>query len=58
MQEFIESLVQKTGISPDQAKKVIEFLKANADKLPEWLGSDIGKKIAGKLPGGIGKLFG
>lgn len=58
MQEFIEQLVQKTGLSPQQAEKVIEFLKENASKLPEWLGSDVSKQLAAKLPGGLGKLFG
>jgi hypothetical protein len=58
MEDMINQLVQKTGISQEQATKVVAFLKENAHRLPEWLGSsDIGKALADKVPG-IGKLFG
>lgn len=59
MNELIQGLVQKVGLSPEQAQQVVVFLKDNAHKLPEWLGqSDLGKDLAGKLPGGLGGLFG
>ncbi len=58
MEEMIQQLVMKTGISKEQAVQVVEFLKQNAHKLPEWLGgTDIGKELASKLPGGLGGLF-
>ena len=56
---MIEQLVMKTGISKEQAESVVDFLKQNAHKLPEWLGqSEIAKDLVGKLPGGLGKLLG
>ena len=59
MEEMIEQLVMKTGISKEQAESVVDFLKQNAHKLPEWLGqSEFAKDLAGKLPGGLGKLLG
>jgi len=59
MEEMIEQLVMKTGISKEQAESVVDFLKQNAHKLPEWLGqSEFAKDLVGKLPGGLGKLLG
>ena len=56
---LIEQLVMKTGISKEQAASVVDFLKQNAHKLPEWLGeSEFAKDLVGKLPGGLGKLLG
>jgi hypothetical protein len=58
MEEMIQQLVMKTGISKEQAVQVVEFLKQNAHKLPEWLGdTDWGKQLASKLPAGLGGLF-
>lgn len=57
MDELIQALVAKTGLSEEQSRKVVEFLKANADKVPGWLGIDL-KGLAGKLPGGLGGLLG
>ena len=57
MDELIQGLVNKVGLSEDQSRKVVDFLKQNADKVPGWLGIDV-KALAGKLPGGLGKMFG
>ncbi|MEZ4222935.1 MAG: hypothetical protein R3B13_18475 [Polyangiaceae bacterium] len=59
MDELINGLIAKTGISQEQAEKVVAFLKENAHKVPEWLGgTDIGKSIKDKLPGGLGGILG
>lgn len=59
MEEMIAQLVTKTGISKEQAGQVVEFLKQNAHKLPEWLGdTEFGKNLMDKLPGGLGGLLG
>lgn len=59
MDELLNGLIQKAGLSREQAQQVIVFLKENAHRLPEWLGSsDLGKSLAGKLPGGLGGMFG
>ena len=58
MEDFIANLVSKVGISEEQAKGVFEFLKDNADKVPEWLGdSGLAEQVKDKLPGGLGNLF-
>ena len=54
MEEFIQGLMEKVGISEEQANGVVEFLRENADKVPELL-KDSG--LASKLPGGLGSLF-
>lgn len=49
---MIEGLVSKVGLSREKAEQVVQFMKENASRLPEWLGqSDLGKKVAGKIPG-------
>ncbi len=59
MEEMVEQLIAKTGISKEQAEQVVDFIKANAHKLPEWLGeTEFGKNLAAKLPGGLGGMFG
>ncbi len=58
MEEMISGLIAKTGISKEQAEKVVEFLKENAHKVPEWLGgTDVGQSIKDKLPGGLGGML-
>jgi hypothetical protein len=58
MEELAQQLVQKVGLDETQAKAVVEFLKENMSKLPEWLGSsDVIENLKDKLPGGLGKLF-
>ena len=58
MQEMISGLIEKCGLSEEQADKVAAFMQENASRVPEWLGeSDAAKNIAKKLPGGIGDLF-
>ena len=58
MDELIQQLVQKVGLDEEKATQVVEFLKENAAKVPEWLGgSDLLESLKDKLPGGLGKLF-
>jgi hypothetical protein len=58
MDELIQQLVQKVGLDEAKATQVVEFLKENAHKVPEWLGdSELLQSIKDKLPGGLGKLF-
>lgn len=53
MEELVNKLVAKTGISEETAKKVAEFIKEHADEIPEWLGK---AGLTEKIPG-LGKLF-
>ncbi len=59
MDDIIQGLCSKTGISQDQAAKVVDYLKQNADKLPQMLGkSGVGAKLgeaASKFGFGGGK---
>ncbi len=51
IEDFIAQMAEKVGISEEQAKQVIEFLKENADKVPELLGGDVVDNIKDKLGG-------
>jgi len=52
MEEMIEGLVSKVGLSKEKAEQVVQFIKDNASRLPEWLGkSDMVKDLAAKIPG-------
>jgi hypothetical protein len=53
MEELVNKLVEKTGVSEDTAKKVAEFIKEHADDIPKWLGK---AGLADKIPG-LDKLF-
>ena len=58
MQEMVNGLMKKVGLSEDQAKQVVAYVKENAHKIPEWIGkNDMAKDLAGKLPGGMGDMF-
>lgn len=58
IEEFATNMAEKVGISQEQAKAVIEFLKENADKVPQLLQSDAVESIKSKIPGGLGGLLG
>ncbi len=59
MEELVSGLIEKAGLSEEQADQVVAFLKENAGNIPQWLGSgDIKSAIADKLPGGLGGLLG
>lgn len=58
IEEFVSSMAAKVGISEEQARAVVEFLKENADKVPSLLSSDALGGLKSKLPGGLGGLFG
>lgn len=53
MEELINKLVEKTGVSEETAKKVAEFIKEHADEIPTWIGKS---GLADKIPG-LDKLF-
>ena len=57
IEQFATQMAEKVGISQDQAKMVIGFLKDNADQIPKLLGSDAAEAVKDKLPGGLGDLF-
>lgn len=54
IEEFVTQMAAKAGITEEQAKQVIDFLKENADKVPELLGNEALDGIKDKLGG----LFG
>ena len=54
MDEIVAKLVDKVGLDPDTAKKVVDFLKEHADEVPGWLAK---AGLKDKLPGGLGKLI-
>lgn len=58
VEEFVTQMAQKVGISEEQARSVVDFLKENASKVPELLQSDTVAGLKDKLPGGIGGLLG
>ena len=58
MDELVNQLVSKVGIDKATAEKVANFLKDNATQVPKWLGSDMTKGMADKLPGGLGGMLG
>lgn len=58
MDKLIDELTAKVGLDRGTAEKVVQFLKDNAHRLPELLGSDAAKGLMDKLPGGLGGMFG
>ena len=56
--QFVAQMAEKVGISEEQAKQVVEFIKANAHKLPELVGQDNVDALKDKIPGGLGGLLG
>lgn len=63
MEKLINELVQKTGIERSSAEKVVGYLKDNASRLPELLGSgggiaDAAKGAAKGVVDKVGNVFG
>jgi hypothetical protein len=59
MEELINGLVTKVGLSKDMAQKVVAFLQEHADDVPKWLASaGVSESLAGRLPGGLGNALG
>jgi len=54
MEELIENLMSKVGLSKDIAEKVADFIKEHADDIPGWVAK---AGLKDKLPGGLGGLF-
>ena len=58
MEDFVEGLIEKCGLSKEQAEKVVDYVQDNAPKVMEWLqSSGAAEKLKDALPGGLGKLF-
>ena len=57
MDQLLNGLIEKVGLSKETAEKVVAFLQQHASQVPEWLGSDQVKDLAKKLPGGLGGMF-
>jgi len=59
LEEFINGLIEKTGISKEQATQVIEFIKDHASELPKLIGENqFLSGLADKLPEGIADRIG
>ena len=54
MDKLLDELTSEVGLDRGTAEKVVQFLKDNAHRLPELLGSDAAKGLMDKLPGGLG----
>jgi hypothetical protein len=54
--ELVDELVKKVGLTPEQGEIVVAFLQENAHKVPGWLGLDL-NSVTDMLPGGLGSLF-
>ena len=59
METFVAQLVEKVGLSEDQARKVVAFVQEHWTEIPTWLGNGgIKNALADKLPAGLGGLLG
>jgi hypothetical protein len=58
MNELVNKLVEKVGLDGETAQKVVDFLKEHASEVPQWLASEGGQDILGKIKGELGGLFG
>jgi hypothetical protein len=47
--ELIQKLVEKCGLSEDKARTVAKFIEENADEIPKWIGKS---GVLDKVPGG------
>jgi hypothetical protein len=55
--KLLDELTSKVGLDRGTADKVVQFLRDNAHRLPELLGSDAAKGVMDKLPGGLGGML-
>jgi hypothetical protein len=59
MEKLISEMCERTGISREQAEKVVSFMKENATRLPQMLqggnGGGMASNIAGKVSGMMGR---
>lgn len=58
VETLIAELISKVGLDQATAEKVVQYLKANAHRLPELLQSDAAKSVMENLPGGLGGMLG
>lgn len=57
MDQLLNGLMSKVGLSESQAKKVVSYLQENADQIPGWLGEGL-ESVTGALGiGGSESLF-
>lgn len=57
IEDFVSNMAHKVGITEEQARGVVDFLKENAEKVPQLLGSEGLDAVKDKLPAGLGDLF-
>lgn len=57
MEKLIAELTDRVGLDRGTAEKVAQFLKDNAHRLPELLGSEGAKGLMDQLPGGLGGML-
>ena len=55
MEEFVEGLMVKCGLTKEQADQVVDYVRENADKIPELI-KDSG--VVDMLPDSIGDKLG
>lgn len=55
MEEFVNGMCEKVGIDRETANKVVDYIKDNADKLPQLLGQIPG---ASGIMDKVGGMFG
>lgn len=56
MEKMINELCQRTGIDRATAEKVVTYMKENANRIPELLGSGDGSKgMAGRMGEVVGR---
>ncbi len=58
MDKLLDELTTRVGLDRGTAEKVVQFLKDNAHRLPELLGSDAAKGVMDTFPGGLGGMLG
>jgi hypothetical protein len=58
MEKLINELCERTGISREQAEKVVAFMKDNAGRIPQLLQGGNGGGMAAGIAGKVGDMFG
>lgn len=58
MEKLINELCERTGISREQAEKVVAFIKDNAGRIPQMLQAGNGGGVAQGIAGKVGEMIG
>jgi hypothetical protein len=53
MSEFIQQLIERTGLNEQQARQVEQFLRENAAHLPSWLSVAVAPETLKSKLGGL-----